>query len=124
MMSQSELSQAFRAGDLTASEYVSQMEEYFSWREPEVLSFVPEADRFDRLWKEAEDLVTRYPDPQNRPPLFGWTLGVKDIYHVNGFTTQAGSKLPAQDLQGDEAVSVTQLKDAGALVMGKTVTTE
>jgi Asp-tRNA(Asn)/Glu-tRNA(Gln) amidotransferase A subunit family amidase len=52
------------------------------------------------------------------------TVGVKDIFHVKGFTTQAGSKLPANELQGDEAASVTQLKNAGALIMGKTVTTE
>ena len=123
-MNQSELSQAFRAGDLTSSEYISHVEEYFSSREPEVLSFVPEADRFDRLWKEAEDLITRYPDPQNRPPLFGMTLGVKDIYHVERFTTQAGSRLPAEDLQGTEAASVTRIRNAGVLVMGKTVTTE
>jgi Asp-tRNA(Asn)/Glu-tRNA(Gln) amidotransferase A subunit family amidase len=38
--------------------------------------------------------------------------------------TQAGCRLPLADLQGDEAESVTRLKTAGALIMGKTVTTE
>jgi Asp-tRNA(Asn)/Glu-tRNA(Gln) amidotransferase A subunit family amidase len=34
------------------------------------------------------------------------------------------ANFPAEELQGDEAASVTQLKNAGALIMGKTVTTE
>ena len=51
-------------------------------------------------------------------------VGVKDIFHVDGFVTQAGSRLPAHELQGNEAESVTRLKDAGALIFGKTVTTE
>ena len=40
------------------------------------------------------------------------------------FITQAGSRLPSNELQGNEAESVTKLKNAGALILGKTVTTE
>jgi Asp-tRNA(Asn)/Glu-tRNA(Gln) amidotransferase A subunit family amidase len=118
------LSQAFRKGELPITNYISQLENHFEKIEPSVLAFIPESNRFERLLKEAEELVKKYPDANNRPLLFGMTVGVKDIFHANGFTTQAGSKLPAQDLQGDEASSVTKLKNAGALVMGKTVTTE
>jgi Asp-tRNA(Asn)/Glu-tRNA(Gln) amidotransferase A subunit family amidase len=56
--------------------------------------------------------------------LFGLVIGVKDIFHVDGFTTRAGSKVPPEAIQGEEAESVTLLKEAGALVLGKTVTTE
>lgn len=120
----SELSGAFRAGELPIANYISQLESLFDSREPEVLAFLPEPNRFERLLKDAGELVKKYPDPKNRPPLFGMTLGVKDIFHVKGFITQAGSKLPAHELQGAEAASVTRLKNAGALIMGKTVTTE
>jgi Asp-tRNA(Asn)/Glu-tRNA(Gln) amidotransferase A subunit family amidase len=51
-------------------------------------------------------------------------VGVKDIFHVEGFTTQAGSRLPSDLIQGAEAKSVTRLREAGALIFGKTVTTE
>jgi len=51
-------------------------------------------------------------------------VGVKDIFHAEGFITQAGSRLPAEVLQGREAESVTRLRNAGALIFGKTVTTE
>src|SRR4030095_14352644 len=47
-----------------------------------------------------------------------------DIFRVEGFTTQAGSRLPSELLQGAEAKSVTRLKEKGALISGKTVTTE
>jgi len=123
-MNHSELTRAFRNNVISPRDLVSNLQFLFDSREPEVLSFLPEPNRFERLLKEAEELAARYPDPKNRPPLFGMLVGVKDIFHVNGFTTQAGSKLPAQDLQGSEAASVTQLKNAGTLIMGKTVTTE
>ncbi|HSG44786.1 MAG TPA: amidase [Anaerolineales bacterium] len=123
-MNQLELTRAFREGKLSAKSYISKIESFFEQREPSVLAFIPEEDRFERLRKEAETLLSRFPDPSKRPPLFGMLFGVKDIFHADGFVTQAGSKLPADDLQGSEAVSVTRLKNAGALVMGKTITTE
>lgn len=124
VINQPKLAHAFRAGELPITNYITQIEAHFDSREPEVLAFIPEPNRFERLLKEAEELVARYPDPKQRPPLFGMTVGVKDIFHVDGFTTHAGSKIPAEDLQGAEAASVTQLKNSGALIMGKTVTTE
>jgi Asp-tRNA(Asn)/Glu-tRNA(Gln) amidotransferase A subunit family amidase len=51
-------------------------------------------------------------------------VGVKDIFHVDGLPTRAGSELPPGELVGPEAAVVTALRRAGALVFGKTVTTE
>lgn len=119
-----QLTHAFRNNELLPQDLISSLQSHFDSREPEVLSFIPESNRFERLQKEAEELTKKYPNVNNRPPLFGITVGVKDIFHVNGFTTQAGSKLPTQDIQGNEAASVTKLRNAGALIMGKTVTTE
>jgi Asp-tRNA(Asn)/Glu-tRNA(Gln) amidotransferase A subunit family amidase len=56
--------------------------------------------------------------------LSGVLVGVKDIFHVAGFETRGGSRLPPEALQGPEAASVTALRQAGALVLGKTVSTE
>ncbi len=123
-MNTQQLSLAIRNNELSPRELISSLESHFDSREPEVLSFIPEPTRFERLKKEAEELLARYPDFANRPPLFGMIVGVKDIFHVKGFITQAGSKLPTEELQGEEAASVTQLKQAGVLIMGKTVTTE
>jgi Asp-tRNA(Asn)/Glu-tRNA(Gln) amidotransferase A subunit family amidase len=118
------LTRPFRNGDISVKGLISSLQSLFDSREPDVLSFIPELNRFERLQKEAEELLSRYPDPANRPPLFGMTVGVKDIFHVDGFATRAGSRLPSNELQGKEAESVTRLKNAGALILGKTVTTE
>ena len=99
-------------------------ERRFEQIEPALHAFVPEDGRFRRLRREAADLEARYPGPTTRPPLFGTLAGVKDIYHVRGFITRAGSTLPVDELQGEEGPVVRALKEAGALVAGKTVTTE
>lgn len=111
-------------GRLPLLTYLDQLEAYFNQREPEVLAFVAENGRFARLRRDAQALLAQYPDPDNRPPLFGVPIGVKDIFHTAGFVTQAGSRVPASAIQGQEATSVSQLKAAGALILGKTVTTE
>ncbi len=96
----------------------------FERREPEVRAFLPEVGRFERLQREAQELAARFPEPQGRPPLYGVLVGVKDIFHVEGFATRAGSQLPPEALAGPEAECVRALKAAGALILGKTVTTE
>ncbi|MGB7874983.1 MAG: amidase, partial [Anaerolineales bacterium] len=123
-MEQVKLARSFRAGEVSTSDYVSQIESFFEKREPSILAFLTEDDRFERIGKEAEELISHYPDSKNRPTLFGMLVGVKDIFHADGFVTQAGSRLPSDELQGNEAESVTSLKNAGALIVGKTATTE
>jgi Asp-tRNA(Asn)/Glu-tRNA(Gln) amidotransferase A subunit family amidase len=113
-----------RSGQLLLPDFLAQVEARFTEREPSILAFLPEEDRFTRLYGDAETLVLSYPDLIKRPLLFGAPTGVKDIFHVEGFSTQAGSRLPSDLLQGQEAKSVTRLKEAGALIFGKTVTTE
>lgn len=105
-------------------EHLDQIELQFKKREPLVQAFLPEENRFERLRREAESLSTRNPNPEERPPLFGILVGVKDIFHVDGFATHAGSRLPVDALKGKEAESVRRLKAAGALILGKAVTTE
>jgi len=118
------LTAALRSGELSLTSYLDQLMAHFNEREPEVLAFVPEKSRFHRLEQEAKALLQKYPHPSQRPPLFGVPIGVKDIFHVKEFDTHAGSKLPHALLQGEQAASVTTLRRAGALILGKTVTTE
>ncbi len=118
------LANALRKGELPITTYLAQLEAQFAARESSVLAFMPEEGRFARLRREAEALLAQYPKPEARPPLFGVPVGVKDIFHAAGFLTRGGSRLPPEVLQGREAESVTILKKAGALIMGKTVSTE
>ena len=115
---------ALRIEDLSLQDYIATLEKHFESLEPDILAFLPEADRFERLRHDAEALAEQYPDVDTRPPLFGLPIGVKDIFHVDGFPTRAGSNLPIKALAGYEAECITMLKDAGALILGKTATTE
>lgn len=118
------LAHELRSGSLDPEAYLAELEVHFSNLEPSIQSFVEEENRFERLRQDAQNLKKKYPHPPNRPPLFGLPVGIKDIFHVDGLLTRAGSRLPPEELQGPEASSVSLLKQAGALVMGKTVTTE
>ena len=113
-----------RAGQLLLPDFLAQVEARFNQNEPSIQAMIPDEERFDRLDDDAEELVLAYPDLIKRPLMFGALLGVKDIFHVDGFATQAGSRLPSELFQGKEARSVARLLDAGALFFGKTVTTE
>src|SRR5688572_19891624 len=96
----SSLIEDLRSGVLTLPEFLAQVEARFIEYEHSVLAFITEENRIQRLRREADDLVLRYPDLINRPLLFGALVGIKDIFHVEGFSTQAGSRLPADVLQG------------------------
>ena len=56
--------------------------------------------------------------------LHGVPIGLKDIYYTAGIPTTACSKVYADFVPGYDATTVTLLKRAGAIMLGKTVTTE
>ena len=93
-------------------------------REETLRALLPEPERAARLareWRQAEDAARGAETP---PLLFGWLIGVKDVVRVDGFTTRAGSALPPHEFDGPSALCVDRLREAGALVLGKTVTAE
>lgn len=57
-------------------------------------------------------------------PLHGIPIGIKDIVDVAGFPTRAGSVLTSDRPATSDAPVVRRLRQAGAIVLGKTVTTE
>ena len=59
-----------------------------------------------------------------RGPLHGVPIGVKDIFYTRGMKTTACSPIYADFVPAYDATPVALLKKAGAIVMGKTVTTE
>src|SRR5271163_4708931 len=57
-------------------------------------------------------------------PLHGIPIGLKDIYETKGVPTTGHSKVMQDHVPAADAFSVTKLKDAGAVVMGKLATHE
>ncbi len=89
--------------------------------EPRIRALVPEADRRRRLAAELEAA------PEG--PLRHLLVGVKDIFHARGLPTRAGTELPARlfaagGAEEADADCVAALRAAGAVMLGKAVTTE
>jgi Asp-tRNA(Asn)/Glu-tRNA(Gln) amidotransferase A subunit family amidase len=118
------LAQALRAGALSPLDLLDRLAGAFAEHEPALAAVLPEEGRFERLRREARALLARSPDPATRPPLFGIPVGIKDVFRVDGFPTGGGSRLPAAELAGPEASCIKILRAAGALILGKTVSTE
>jgi Asp-tRNA(Asn)/Glu-tRNA(Gln) amidotransferase A subunit family amidase len=113
-----------RVGQEDLVAYVDEMCDRLERLDPQLEAMLPEPNRRNRVRSEAKALQARYPDPANRPPLYGALVAVKDIFHVSGFVTAAGSKVPPELFAGPEAACVKMLRDAGAIILGKSVTTE
>lgn len=59
-----------------------------------------------------------------RGPLHGIPLAIKDIFYLLGAPTEAGSRAMSGFTPPFEATSVSRLRQAGAVLLGKTVTHE
>ena len=62
--------------------------------------------------------------PGHADPIHGVPIGVKDIYYTAGMRTTACSPILSDFVPDYDAAPVALLKEAGAVVMGKTVTTQ
>ena len=123
-MSLVQLAERLRSGAVDLLAYVDGLCDRIEEWDPDVRALLPEPGRRERLRREAEELLARFPEGGGRPALFGIPIGVKDIIRVEGFETGAGARLPAALFAGPEAAAVRRLRAAGGLVLGKTVTTE
>jgi len=95
------------------------------------LDRIAETDSGIRAWVEldgdgalaAAERLDRLPAAE-RGPLHGVPVGVKDIIDVAGLPTRCGSQLRDGTPAAADAAIVARLRGLGAVVLGKTVTTE
>jgi len=118
------IAKALRSGHMDLIGYVEEMCARVTEIDPRVEALLPEPERLERLRAEVGELQARFPNPEERPPLYGVLIAVKDIFHVSGFVTRAGAEVPPHLFAGSEAAVVSLLRDAGALILGKSVSTE
>lgn len=116
-------------GETTPSAHLETVRSRVETVESTIRAFVSEPNRWERTERAAVDRETdTNGDASSRltiqSPLHGVPVGVKDILHVDGLKTRAGATLPPAVLGGTEASVVGTLREAGAIVLGKTVTTE
>ncbi|MDQ0757330.1 amidase [Arthrobacter sp. B3I4] len=112
---------AIASGRRTVSETARECLDTIQAREPDIKAFVhldPEA-----VLAEAREL-DRIPPGDRAKPLLGLPVGVKDLIDTADQPTEYGSRLFAGHRPAGDAAVVRKLRDAGALPVGKTVTTE
>jgi aspartyl-tRNA(Asn)/glutamyl-tRNA(Gln) amidotransferase subunit A len=73
---------------------------------------------------QAEQLSGELRRGNDRGPLHGIPLAIKDIFDVFDWPTAAGSRLWAQSIARRDASVIERLRRAGAIFLGKTVTTQ
>ena len=78
----------------------------------------------DGAMQAAAALEQALNDGKSAGSLCGIPVGVKDIVDVKGLPTRAGSALTAAEAVTEDAPFVKRLRAAGAIILGKTVTTE
>jgi Asp-tRNA(Asn)/Glu-tRNA(Gln) amidotransferase A subunit family amidase len=74
--------------------------------------------------REAARCEKEIRDGRRRGPLHGIPLGVKDVLHVAGMPTAAGSRARSGVAEEEDAAAVRRLRDAGAIILGKLQTAE
>lgn len=76
--------------------------------------------RFEAALDEARAAENRLMRAENLPPLFGLPIGIKDMNDVAGLRTTYGSELYRDNVADEDEFIVAQLKNQGAIVVGKT----
>lgn len=78
----------------------------------------------ERALAQARDRDRMLADRTLLGPLHGLPVGIKDIFDTADMPTENGTALHAGRRPAEDATAVTLLRAAGAVILGKTVTTE
>src|SRR5438552_18457581 len=78
----------------------------------------------DQARADARAAETEINAGKYRGPLHGIPIGLKDIYETAGVATTGHSKVMQDHVPKADAFSVTRLREAGAIIMGKLATHE
>jgi len=84
----------------------------------------PRVQAWEHLDPERTLAQARAADADPRPPLYGLPVGIKDIIDTADFPTECGSTIHHGRRPTHDAACVAALRSAGAVILGKTVTTE
>lgn len=78
----------------------------------------------DYALKQAKEADLLRKSGQQTGPLHGLPVGIKDIFDTKDFPTEDGTELHKGRTPAYDAAAVEFLRKSGAIIMGKTVTTE
>jgi len=110
------------SGALRAVELAEACLEQIGRREPEVGAWAYLDG--DHVMRQAKALDEHRAKGRPVGPLHGLPVGLKDVIDTVGMPSENGTPLDAGRKPAHDAYVVKRLKQAGAIIMGKTVTTE
>ncbi len=116
-----ELRRRMDTGDLTPTELVEASLEMVERLNPELNAVVTLSET---ALDEARELERRDAAGEPRGALYGLPAGIKDVTQVGGLRTTFGSPMYADHVPEEDALVVQRLREAGAIILGKTNTPE
>ena len=121
-MSALEMAEAIKTKGLSPVEIMDAVLERIERLNPKVNAYCTlVAEGAGRQAKEAEAMVMR---GEKLGPLHGVPVSIKDLISTDGIRTTFGSKIYENFVPQQDAIVVERLKEAGAIVIGKTNTPE
>ena len=113
---------SFASGEGAPRAYLEQCLDRIAAAEPEIKAFV--CFDLDRARQAADDSDRRWRENRPLSVVDGLPVGIKDCFDVRGLPTEVNSPLFAGNTPTLDAAHVDALRRGGAIVVGKTVTTE
>ena len=117
-----ELGRALRAGSITPTNLAEQFLERIARLDGKLGAF--KCVTTDRAMAQAKAAEAEIAVGIDRGPLHGIPYAVKDLYDVAGIPTTAGSPLMESNIAARDCMVVRKLNDAGAVLLGKTITVQ
>ena len=117
-LSVSDAAEQVRSGQLAPTDYANALLDRIDSHEPDLQAWVT-------IDREAviSDARQREQEP-SQGLMAGVPVGLKDIFYTAGMKTTACSRIYADFVPEYDATCVARLKEAGAIILGKAVTTE
>jgi len=112
----------FLRGEDTPSNFLDRCINSINTQEPEVKAWV--TTRLDAVRAEAEAADRRYASGTPLSPVDGMPVAIKDLIQTRDMPTKFGSPIFDNNETKFDSASVDALRRAGALIVGKSVTTE
>ena len=112
----------FANGNATPRSYLERCIETIDAHEEAIGAFV--ATNLDNARSVADESTARWKSGTMLSPIDGMPIGVKDVMETADMVTEQGSPLFTGWKMGRDCAAVAALREAGAVVVGKTVTTE
>ena len=113
---------AFQNGSDTPRAYLERCLETIAKREPEVKAYVVLNE--DGAREAADASNQRYKDGKTLSAIDGLPISIKDLLETKDMPTQMGCEAYAGNFPKNDNAAVWALREAGAVVLGKTVTAE